>query len=148
MPGSPRPTSGQFAPGQPRPQGRHRLDRYPPLGAKEPLATRASKKLKTEELFMVQLGGVRLRHEIDRIPLWRGNHVGVKQLCEDMARYLYLPRVRDEDILLAAIRDGLEQLTWREDTFAYAEAWDEARGRYQGLPRRPRPDGLRRIPMR
>ena len=82
---------------------------------------------------MVQLGGVRLRHEIDRIPLWRGNHVGLKQLCEDMARYLYLPRIRDEEVLLAAVRDGLERLTWREDTFAYAEGWDEARGRYKGL---------------
>src|SRR5512146_1624500 len=72
------------------------------LQGQEALATRAAKKLKNEGLFLVQLGGVRLRHEIDRIPLWRGNHVGLKPLCEDMARYLYLPRVRDEDVLLAA----------------------------------------------
>ena len=39
------------------------------LQGQEALATRAAKKLKTEELFMVQLGGVRLRHEIDRVPL-------------------------------------------------------------------------------
>jgi hypothetical protein len=82
---------------------------------------------------MVQLGGTRLRHEIDRVPLWRGNHVGVKQLCEDMARYLYLPRLRDDDVLLGAVRDGLERLTWQDETFAFAEAWDEPRGRYNGL---------------
>lgn len=76
---------------------------------------------------------IRLRHELDRVPLWRGNHVGVKQLCEDTARYLYLPRVRDDDVILAAIRDGVERLTWASETFAYAESWDEQRSRYNGL---------------
>jgi hypothetical protein len=82
---------------------------------------------------MVQLGGTRLRHELDRVPLWRGDHVGIKQLAEDMARYLYLPRLRDEDVLLAAIRDGVERLTWQSETFAYAESWDGTRRRYKGL---------------
>jgi hypothetical protein len=91
------------------------------------------KKLKNEELLVVQSGGIRLRHELDRIPLWRGDHVSIKQLAADFARYLYLPRFRDEDVLLAAIRDGIEQLTWESETFAYAEGWDEARRRYKGL---------------
>src|SRR5207247_2331172 len=56
-----------------------------------------------------------------------------KQLCEDMARYLYLARLRDDDILLGAIHDGLERLTWHSETFAYAEGWDEQRRRYKGL---------------
>jgi predicted AAA+ superfamily ATPase len=103
------------------------------LQGQDSLAVRAAKKLKSEELFMVQLGGIRLRHEVDRIPLWRGNHVSLKQLCEDMARYLYLPRIRDEDVLLGAIRDGIERLTWNPETFAYAEGWDEQRKRYKGL---------------
>jgi hypothetical protein len=81
----------------------------------------------------VQFGGTRLRHELDRVPLWRGDHVSIKQLADDVARYLYLPRLRDEDVLLAAIRDGLECLTWSSETFAYAEGWDEARRRYKGL---------------
>ena len=97
------------------------------------LAQRAVKKLRGEELLMVDLGGTRLRQELDRVPLWRGNHVGVKQLCEDVARYLYLPRLRDENVLLGGINDGLANLHWRSETFAYAEGWDEARGRYNGL---------------
>src|SRR5205823_7533741 len=28
---------------------------------------------------------------------------------------------------------GLELLTWRTDTFGYAEEWDESSGRYRGL---------------
>jgi predicted AAA+ superfamily ATPase len=121
-----------IVPGQPDPQGKPEWTEYR-LQGQESLAARACKKLKGEELLVVDLGGTRLRHEIDRIPLWRGNHVGIKQLAEDMARYLYLPRIRDESVLIAAVRDGLERLTWREETFAYAEAWDEQKGRYQGL---------------
>ena len=30
--------------------------------------------------------------DLDRVPLWRGDHVGVKQLWSDFAQYLYLPR--------------------------------------------------------
>ena len=103
------------------------------LQGRDSLALRAVKKLKNEELLIVQTGGTRLRHELDRIPLWRGDHVGIKQLTEDMARYLYLPRLRDEDVLLAAIRDGIEQSAWQLETFAYAESWDETRHRYKGL---------------
>ncbi len=47
--------------------------------------------------------------------------------------YLYLPRLRDESVLVRAIESGLATLTWAEDTFAYAEGWDEAAGRYRGL---------------
>lgn len=103
------------------------------LQGQDRLAVRASKKLKNEELLMVQLGDVRLRHELDRVPLWRGDHVGVKQLTEDVARYLYLPRLRSEDVLIEAIREGAARLTWQSETFAYAESWDEDKHRYQGL---------------
>lgn len=103
------------------------------LQGQDHLATRASKKLKNEELLMIELGDVRLRHELDRVPLWRGDHVGIKQLIEDMAKYLYLPRLRDQDVLLEAIREGVTRLTWQSETFAYAEGWDEQRKRYKGL---------------
>ena len=52
---------------------------------------RAAKKLKNEESLLVQMGAIRLRTELDRVPLWTGNHVSIKQLVEYMARYLYLP---------------------------------------------------------
>src|SRR5262249_55896876 len=89
--------------------------------------------LKNEEAFVVQMGAIRLRAELDRIPLWTGNHVGIKSLCEYMARYLYLPRLRDENVLLAAIQEGVASLAWQTETFAYAEGWDQQRQRYQGL---------------
>ncbi len=121
-----------LVPGQPDPKGD--LDWTDlKLQGHDSLATRAAKKLKNEESLLVQMGAVRLRTELDRIPLWTGNHVSIKQLCEYMARYLYLPRLRDEQVLIAAIQDGVSSLIWQDEGFAYAESWDEARGRYQGL---------------
>ena len=94
---------------------------------------RASKKLRKDELLLAGLAGTRLRMELDRVPLWRGDHVPIKQLAEDFARYLYLPRVADTQVLLNAITDGLSLLTWEQETFAYADGYDEPTGRYRGL---------------
>lgn len=102
------------------------------LQGSDSLALRASKKLKSEEMLLVQMGGVRLRLELDRVPLWRGDDVPVKHLVEDFATYLYLPRLRDPDVLIAAIREGLPLLTWQSETFGYAQSKD-ASGRYLGL---------------
>lgn len=121
-----------LVPNQPDPKGALEWNEIRQQG-QEALAVRASKKLKNEELLMAQLGGLRLRHEMDRVPLWRGNNVGVKQLAEDFAIYLYLPRLVNDEVLLTAIRDGLSRLTWQSETFAYADAWDEPNQKYIGL---------------
>ena len=70
---------------------------------------------------------------LDKVPLWRGDHVAIRQLVEDFGRYLYLPRVRDPEVLLGAVRGGFSLLTWEKDSFAYAESYDEGAGRYRGL---------------
>lgn len=103
------------------------------LQGQDPLAVRAAKKLRNEELLITQFAGTRLRLELDRVPLWRGNHVSLKQLAEDFAQYLYLPRLQDSGVLLAAVRDGLGLITWRQESFAYADGWDAEKGRYRGL---------------
>ncbi len=54
------------------------------------LAVRVCKKLRNDELLLTGFAGTLLRMELDRVPLWRGNHVAVKQLAEDFARYPYL----------------------------------------------------------
>ena len=71
--------------------------------------------------------------ELDRASLWRDDHVAISQLVEDYARYPYLPRLKDLQVLLGSIRDGLNLITWAQDTFAYAESFDEEGGRYRGL---------------
>jgi predicted AAA+ superfamily ATPase len=64
------------------------------LTGTDPLAERASKKLKNDESLLVNFAASRLRMEMDRVPLWRGNAVSVRQLVEDFGRYLYLPRLQ------------------------------------------------------
>jgi hypothetical protein len=103
------------------------------LSGSDALAARASKRLRSDELMVISLGSTVLRKHLDDVPLWRGEHVPVKQLVEDFARYLYLPRLVGPEVLLTAIRDGVALLTWQSDTFAYAESHDEAAGRYRGL---------------
>jgi predicted AAA+ superfamily ATPase len=103
------------------------------LSGQDALAVRASKKLRSDELLLTGFAATRLRMELDRVPLWRGDHVPIKQLIEDFARYLYLPRLKDSAVLLQSISDGLSLLTWEKDSFAFAESIDESSRRYRGL---------------
>ena len=103
------------------------------LSGQDSLAGRASKKLKGDELLVTGFAATRLRMELDRVPLWRGDHVSIKQIVEDFARYLYLPRVGDPTVLLKAISDGVALLTWEHDAFAVADSFDDEAKRYRGL---------------
>jgi predicted AAA+ superfamily ATPase len=103
------------------------------LSGQDALAVRASKKLRNDELLVTSLAGTRLRMELDRVPLWRGDYVAIKQLIDDFARYLYLPRLSETAVLVEAIRNGLALLTWEQESFAYADSFDEAAQRYRGL---------------
>ena len=103
------------------------------LSGQDSLAARASKRLKGDELLVTGFAASRLRMELDRVPLWRGDHVSTKQIVEDFARYLYLPRVGDPTVLLKSIGDGVALLTWEHDAFAYADSFDDEATRYRGL---------------
>ncbi len=97
------------------------------------LAERVSKKLANDELMLTKFAASLLRLYLDRIPLWRGDHVAIRQLIEDFGRYVYLPRLQGSAVLLNTASAGPALLTWEKDTFAYAEAYDEAERRYRGL---------------
>lgn len=103
------------------------------LAGTDALANRVSKKLLNEELLITSFAGTRLRMELDRIPLWDGNHVEIRKLVDYFARYIYLPRLSTPSVLLEAIQDGVSLLTWRKDTFACADSFDEGGNRYRGL---------------
>ena len=103
------------------------------LAEPEPLAIRASKKLHKAELLVTTYAATWLRRDLDRIPLWRGDHVSVRQLADDYADNLYLTRLRAPSVLHGAIREGVALLSWEQDGFAYADSYDEAAARYRGL---------------
>ena len=112
------------------------------LSGQDGLAARASKRLRSEELLVAALAGTRLQMELERIPLWRGDHVAVKQLAEDFAKYLYLPRLKDSTVVEGAVQDGQGLLLWATETFAYADSFDEVERRYRGLRCGPQSSGL------
>ena len=89
-------------------------------------------KLATDELLLSSMGGVRLRMVLDKFLWGERDHVTVGELAEWFPRYLYLPRVTSRETIVDAVKDGASLMT-PEDTFATAEAYDEATGRYLGL---------------
>jgi hypothetical protein len=101
----------------------------PPL----PLATPVSRRLKTEDFLIPQYAATFLRSQLDEVPLWRGNHLAVKTLAHYFAQHVYLPRLKNSEVLLATICEGVQSPNWQRETFAYAESWDEDRQRYLGL---------------
>ncbi len=103
------------------------------LSGTDPLAERASRKLRSDEYLITTYGPTLLRMNLDRIPLWRGDHVPVRTLIEDFAKYLYLPRMANPTVLATSIGNGPGLTTWESEAFAYAEQFDEKEGRYRGL---------------
>ncbi len=103
------------------------------LQVQEALAVQASRKLRNDDQLITEFSAILIRMELDKFNLWQGaDHLNLKQLWEYMARYPYLSRLKDQQVLLNAVRDGIGQLTW-QDYFAYAGGWDETSGRYLGL---------------
>ncbi|PYQ27742.1 MAG: AAA+ family ATPase [Acidobacteria bacterium] len=114
-----------------------------PSKGSDSLAARSSKKLMNDGLLIATpWAGPLLRLELDRIPLWRGDHVSVKQLADDFATYVYLPRLRNTDLLFGAISDGAAAILWEKDTFAYAAFYNEGAKRYAGLIAGRRPPAV------
>jgi len=102
------------------------------LQGQDPLVIRAVKRLKNDENLITQFSPTRLRLELDRY-LWKDvDHLNLKKLWEYFATYLYLPRLKDSDVLIQAIQEGVQQATWAEH-FGYAEGYDEDKKRYMGL---------------
>jgi uncharacterized protein len=97
------------------------------------LARRASRKLVNDDVIMVKIGALRLRHDLDRT-LWRDHdHISIRQLWDYCCTYLYLPRIRDKHVLLDGIGGAFRGRLTDNEYFGYADAWDEAGKRYRGL---------------
>lgn len=97
-------------------------------GGQESPVSKVARKVRGAEL-VAKWSPALLKMEVLDKWLWKDEpHVSVKRVWECLTTYLYMPRLRDEDVLLAAIRDGLQS----RDYFGYATSVS-ADGRYQGL---------------
>lgn len=98
----------------------------------EGLLARVVRKLRNEQQMITEWAPALLRMELDRW-LWKdSDHISLRQIWEYMAQYIYLPRLRDQDVLADAIRKGVGSLSW-SDSFAYASAFNPDENRYVGL---------------
>lgn len=101
-------------------------------GGKGSLAERASEKCVQEDLLANQLGARAIRDKLNAF-LWRERpHVQVRELVDWCRKYLYLPRVTNDQVIIDALVNAQAALSG-ETTFHLADAIDEATSRYSGL---------------
>jgi len=65
--------------------------------------------------------------------LWERGHISVAELWDALARYPYLPRLKDRDVLSRSVETGPAGFAWQAEGFALADGYDEGSGRYLGL---------------
>ena len=94
------------------------------------LAERCFLRLRRDGDVSDSMSALALRKSLDQY-LWRNNdHVPIKQVQEDFARYLYLEKVTSPDVIIESLQEAISQ--WDEDiALAFANA--EENGNYVGL---------------
>ena len=101
------------------------------IPAQDGLLGRASKKLVAEEGLLTELGPARLDRDLQKY-IWNGKpHLSLKDLREYVNRCVYLPRLRNQDVLIKAVQAAVSGML--PGPFAYAERWDEKTDTYLGL---------------
>lgn len=114
----------------PRQEPGHReimWDQTKPSGAGS-LPERIAKKLDGEERLISNYGGARVLMDLDRIPLWSERRdMAFTDLWKAYAQFPYLPRLANVGVLKAAISNGVANMNWAAETFAYAEGHDGER---------------------
>ena len=101
------------------------------IPAQDGLLARASKKLVAEEGLLTELGPARLDRDLQKY-IWNGKpHLSLKDLREYLNRYIYLPRLKNQDVLIKAVQSAISGML--PGPFAYAERWDEKTDTYLGL---------------
>jgi hypothetical protein len=101
------------------------------------VAERVSRKLVAQDALRTQFPPVLLRMRLDDpdqlASRWAGGHVTVATLWDDFAKYIYLPRLRDQEVLLDTVQVGPASTAWQSEGFGVAVGYDEAAVRYLGL---------------
>jgi hypothetical protein len=88
-------------------------------------------RTKADGIALEKLGAERLWLALE--PIWPVDrpHLGVSEVTEWFASYVYLPKLRDGVALQVAILDPAARKL--DPKFGYADSFDEAAGRYQNL---------------
>jgi len=104
------------------------------LRSPEPsLALSASQKAVHEAYLSDTYAAENLCLEFLETFIWtKKNHISLQDLWEYLTKYIYLPRLKDENVLLEAIASGVYSTVWSQ-WFAYAQGFDPETETYQEL---------------
>lgn len=101
------------------------------IPAQDGLLARASKKLIGEEGLLTELGPTRLDRDLQKY-IWNDRpHLKLRDLREYLNRYIYLPRLKNQDVLIRSVQSAVSGML--PGPFAYAERWEESTDKYLGL---------------
>lgn len=90
------------------------------------LAERVANKLQSEEKLITAYGGVRVRMDLDRVPLWsKEGDVRISSLWSAYTDHPYMARLASFDVLALAVSNGTANMNWEVETFAYADAKED-----------------------
>ncbi|MDV3000790.1 MAG: hypothetical protein N5P05_002396 [Chroococcopsis gigantea SAG 12.99] len=103
-------------------------------GDDSPVA-RAARKLLNDDCLLETYAPLRLRMDVLDKYIWHETpHIDLDKLAGYLTRYIYMPRLQNTAVLLAAVKEGLLSIDDKA-SFAYAEGWDESKGEYINLAR-------------
>lgn len=95
------------------------------------MLARASKKLIGEEGLLTELGPTRLDRDLQKY-IWHDRpHLQLRGLREYLNRYIYLPRIKNQEVLRRSVQSAVSGML--PGPFAYAERWEESTDKYLGL---------------
>ncbi len=96
-------------------------------GSDDNPVAKAVAKVRNDQQLITKWSPVLLKMELDNW-LWKDKpHISLKRVWECLATYLYLSRLRDSDVLLDTVREGI-----KTKAFGYANSIDDT-GQYSGL---------------
>ena len=101
------------------------------VSTQDNLPVTVSKKLEEDEVIYLGMGPIRLNRELEKY-LWQDkDHLYLKDLADYFDRFIYLPRLKNKNVIVHAVRGAISGLTLGE--FAYAERWNSGESKYEGL---------------
>lgn len=101
-------------------------------GGRGSLPERAGEKCIQEDLIFEQIGARIIRDKLNSF-LWKNKpHIQVRDLVNWCRKYLYLPRIAFDQVILDSLVNPLAAMSG-ESTFYLADSFDENTQRYEGL---------------
>ena len=116
-------------------------------GDEQRIAVRAGLRLSKQDIILTALTSTAVALELVSSNLrarWNEGRIAVGELWSYFARYPYMPRLRDERVLLDAVVSVMNDIGWESVGFALAAGYDASRGDFIDL-RLPLEDETPRI---